>query len=217
MENESLRNQILYKYRSLENFERFADILFHQRIYASTYDTMNDPMEGLYKYKIGAPEELIQYLKDEKMGIRFSCFSHDSTIGLQWSYYAGGSTGVVIGVKIKNEHLKKVEIKYNSDIPNFANGNINEITAREILSYKLNGWRHEKEVRVFTDNNSSDDNFIEVEIVEVIVGPKISKNNYKLIETMVNTINSSQQHNSNCQIRLKKANIEDLNYNITNF
>jgi len=39
---------ILYKYRSLVNFERILDIILNQRLYCSKYDELNDPFEGLF-------------------------------------------------------------------------------------------------------------------------------------------------------------------------
>mgnify|MGYP001801434879 FL=1 len=46
-------NQLLYKYRSLENFKNFVDIILKNRLYAATYKDLNDPMEGKYYYKEG--------------------------------------------------------------------------------------------------------------------------------------------------------------------
>ncbi len=40
---------ILYKYRSLANFEHVLDIILNQRLYCSTYPELNDPFEGIYR------------------------------------------------------------------------------------------------------------------------------------------------------------------------
>jgi len=39
---------ILYKYRSLEQFEYVLDILLNERLYCSYYKDLNDPLEGIY-------------------------------------------------------------------------------------------------------------------------------------------------------------------------
>ena len=39
---------ILYKYRSLSNFEHVADIILNDRLYCPTYEELNDPFEGLF-------------------------------------------------------------------------------------------------------------------------------------------------------------------------
>lgn len=42
-------NKIYYKYRSL-NYKFITDILVNQRLYITTYDRLNNPMEGRFKY-----------------------------------------------------------------------------------------------------------------------------------------------------------------------
>ena len=44
---------VLYKYRSLEDFKKLVDILINKRLYASHYKDLNDPMEGQYYYNDG--------------------------------------------------------------------------------------------------------------------------------------------------------------------
>ena len=39
---------ILYKYRALEPFRFFVDILLNKRFFAARYSDLNDPMEGQY-------------------------------------------------------------------------------------------------------------------------------------------------------------------------
>ena len=40
-------DQILYKYRGLENFKFFLDILLNNRLYASEYENMNNSLRNL--------------------------------------------------------------------------------------------------------------------------------------------------------------------------
>lgn len=40
--------QHYYKFRSLQNLKRFIDIILNERLYASRYNELNDPMEGVY-------------------------------------------------------------------------------------------------------------------------------------------------------------------------
>lgn len=44
---------LLYKYRSIENFQFFVDIILNKRLYAARYLDLNDPMEGHYIYADG--------------------------------------------------------------------------------------------------------------------------------------------------------------------
>ncbi len=43
----------LYKYIILINYKLFIDIILKQRLYASKYKDLNDPMEGQYYYQEG--------------------------------------------------------------------------------------------------------------------------------------------------------------------
>lgn len=51
---------LLYKYRSLENFEYVLDIIFNERLHCAPYEELNDPFEGIFlsTYTIGAPPTL---------------------------------------------------------------------------------------------------------------------------------------------------------------
>lgn len=48
--------QYRYKYRSLDNFRNFIDILVNKRLYGAKYDSLNDPFEGsgIAKVTIGS-------------------------------------------------------------------------------------------------------------------------------------------------------------------
>ena len=55
--------------------------------------------------------------------------------------------------------------------------------AIELLSNKLRPWRYEKEVRVFVRGK---EDFVDVEIKEIIMGRRISRENRKLIKGLAN-------------------------------
>ena len=65
----------LYKYKSLKNFEHIVDIIFNNRFYASQYDKLNDPMEGLYNCKPGTMQKYLDDIKDKKKKLRICSFS----------------------------------------------------------------------------------------------------------------------------------------------
>ena len=46
--------ELLYKYRSLENIERFLDIIIEKKLYGALYKEMNDPMEGYFQYSLNS-------------------------------------------------------------------------------------------------------------------------------------------------------------------
>lgn len=43
-----MTNNFVCKYRSLDDFEYFVDIIVNQKLYVAEYTTLNDPMEGHY-------------------------------------------------------------------------------------------------------------------------------------------------------------------------
>ena len=45
-----MAEQLLFKYRSLENWRWLLDILVNNRLYAAPFKDLNDPMEGRYFY-----------------------------------------------------------------------------------------------------------------------------------------------------------------------
>ncbi len=44
----SMSSEVLYKFRSLENWKFVLDIVIHKRLHAAPFDELNDPMEGRY-------------------------------------------------------------------------------------------------------------------------------------------------------------------------
>ena len=69
MENNFSIPGLFYKYRSLENLERFLSIIIDRKLYGALYSEMNDPMEGYYKYDPKIEKELL-------MGKRKLIFVH---------------------------------------------------------------------------------------------------------------------------------------------
>lgn len=61
--HETPKEQILYKYRAFSNFENLVDIIVNSRLYAASYDKMNDPMEGSYSFPNTYTDEQIKELE----------------------------------------------------------------------------------------------------------------------------------------------------------
>lgn len=68
--------ELLYKYRGLDNFRNFVDILLKNRLYAAKYKDLNDPMEGQYYYQTGELNRNIRdKLLEEKGELTLSAFT----------------------------------------------------------------------------------------------------------------------------------------------
>ena len=163
----------LYKYRSLENWAFFEDILSRRRLYAATFRSLNDPMEGLlYQHD---KDVSVKYRKavrtaSGRLNICSLCDSKDNT--LLWSYYAGGHTGVAIGVRVLAQQSPRVDepVKVTYDMtvnidPQIEASQSPSEVAKCVLRQKLTFWSHENEYRTFSTQR-----FVPVEILEVLVG-----------------------------------------------
>lgn len=185
--------EILYKYRSLDNFKNFVDIILKNRLYAAKYKDLNDPMEGQYYYQTGELNKGIRNkLLEEKGELRLCSLSKVKDNHLMWSHYTNGQRGVVIGLRIDQDKYIVKPIEYNG-LASIRNQDFNDQDAIEILSHKLEVWNYETEVRVFV----RDKHFIDVKIEEVITGIAMSNPDYGFIRETLEKINP--------EIRIVKA------------
>ena len=104
-----------------------------------------------------------------------------------WSYYAGGHKGIVLGVEIvphNNQQFDVTKVTYTQRISFKAySGSDPEVDAKAILSKKLNGWKHEREVRVLTQKN-----YVPVSVKSVILGHNMVQKQRKLIRNLLTRI-----------------------------
>ena len=177
--------EVLYKYRGLDNFKNFVDIILKNRLYAAQYKDLNDPMEGQYYYHRGELNRTIRdKILEEKGTLRILSLSRVNNNQLMWSHYADGHKGVAIGVRIDQTEYDVQPIEYDG-IVTIRNSDYNGQTAREILRHKLEVWSYEEEVRVFQRNQM----FIDVKIEEIILGQRVSNQNVGLIRDLLEKIN----------------------------
>lgn len=177
--------EVLYKYRGLDNFKNFVDIILKNRLYAAQYKDLNDPMEGQYYYHRGELNRTIRdKILEEKGTLRILSLSRINNNQLMWSHYADGHKGVAIGVRIDQTEYDVQPIEYDG-IVTIRNSDYNGQTAREILRHKLEVWSYEEEVRVFQRNQM----FIDVKIEEIILGQRVSNQNVGLIRDLLEKIN----------------------------
>ncbi len=70
---------MFYKYKSFNNFEYLLDILLRERLYASRYHELNDPMEGVIKFEGVIPNNLEARWKGILNELRICCFTPDDS------------------------------------------------------------------------------------------------------------------------------------------
>jgi hypothetical protein len=169
---------VLYKYRSVENWKFLEDIFSNRRLFAATFRSLNDPMEGLlYKHDKDVSLKYRKAVRNAsgRLNICSLCDSHDNT--LLWSYYAGGHTGVAIGVRVLPQASPRVdepvEVRYDMTVnidPKAEQSRLPSEVAKSVLRQKLTFWEHEREYRAFTTQH-----FVPVEILEVVLGCNATK------------------------------------------
>lgn len=173
-----------YKYRTIDNYKYFTDIILYNRLFATTYNKMNDPMEGYYyTNNTVLNTEVRNKIFSEKGGVNFCCLAKRPNNMLMWSHYANGHTGIAIGVKISKQDNYIKQLEYFNDLTFIDR--YDESTVRQILSQKLKYWEYEEEYRIFPKNNNK---FIECKIEDIILGRKILSEDERLIRDLVNKI-----------------------------
>jgi len=177
--------ETLYKYRSLDNFKNFIDILLKNRLWAAKYKDLNDPMEGQYYYNRGDLNRNIRAkLLEEKGVLRLCSLSKVNNNELMWSHYTSGQRGVAIGLKVNDLEYSVRPIQYDG-LVSIRNQDFNDQTAMEILCHKLEVWNYEEEVRVFVRNKF----FIDIQVEELITGRAMSNSDFGFLRELVEKIN----------------------------
>src|ERR1051325_10389346 len=108
----NIQNEVLYKYRSLQNWKFLLDIFLNKRLYAAMYKELNDPMEGRYSYRDDIlSREFKRTVANQKQEWKICSLSINFLNTLMWSYYADGHRGIAIGIKVKNRNSNHCSVK----------------------------------------------------------------------------------------------------------
>ncbi len=166
---------LLYRYRSLgattrgnsyridpNLLEREIRAIESNYIYCSTYNAMNDPMEGLYRTTRRVKqsddyEEVVRELKNEKLGLGVASFCEAWDNELMWAHYAGGFCGICVAYSLSklldgldnNHTFTRVAYGDRPYSLNLAGRRDRADRARAVLSTKSLKWAYEREWRLF--------------------------------------------------------------------
>lgn len=131
----------LYKFRSLatDNKQKswVPQIIKTNQFWCSSFHEMNDPMEGVY-FSDGSNQ--IDEVLSQKNRRKICSFSGVSAFRkpCMWGYYANGFKGIAIEIEVDPQEIEKVNYVKETPLTSEVN---------EILTTKLNSWRHENEYR----------------------------------------------------------------------
>ena len=174
-----------YKYRALGNWQFLLDIFLRKRLYAGSFASMNDPMEGQSYYVNGQVRgDVRSVIASRREQWNICSLTPHANKSLMWAYYANGHRGIAIGVEL--QRLRRGDIRrpvdYDSTVyilPDEAKRSLDEV-ATTILFRKQSLWGHEDEYRVLTRSQ-----YVAVNIVEVYLGSLIADDDRRLVTELV--------------------------------
>ena len=189
-------SHFFYKYRSLENMTRFLDILLYHRLYAPTYQELNDPMEGFFKTKKGNGEKS-KIIREKLKSYRIVSLSKNYDIGYMWSHYANVHKGCCIELEITSKDWEYTEIDYCKKPlePEIDDNESLDNIPKLILSKKTTQWICEEEVRFLKDFSSKKriNPYININIIRVLYGFKCDDKTIKALNKIITLINNNIQ------------------------
>lgn len=194
--------ELLYKYRSLSNIERFLDIIIERKLYGALYKEMNDPMEGYFQYNPDVDRKLISNILVGKNKRYICSLSRNSNIGLMWTHYADENRGCCLEVEVTSKTWERLGVEYCEKIPTL-NANT---TIEDILKVKAHMWNYEDEVRYLSREifDSSKRPMLSVRINRIIFGYQVATKRYNHLKKVVHALNP--------KIIVEKMKKENLNY-----
>lgn len=192
---------MLYKYMSLNNFERILDILINGYLFLANPQSFNDPFDPVIKKVDG-------YDKDLFGNIKIGCLSANYNNVLMWSHYADAHKGICIGYNVAqifsnkftedDTTLKKciyidraygnaklwidTEAVNNKDLEPYKDNDFKEPSFVDMYCIKHESWKYENEYRIITNNI---ENKITLPIKELYFGLDMSDVSQKLLIDLI--------------------------------
>lgn len=147
----------VYKYIQLNDckkIDRFKNILTTNQVWLSKYNTLNDPMEGIY-YTFSKSESA-RTLLSEKNKYLIGCFGSKPDNFTLWAYYADGFRGACIEIELNDDALsKKIDYVTLEEFKVSLSADIENLET--ILTRKLSHWVSEAEIRVLVKDEDAID------------------------------------------------------------
>lgn len=153
------------KFMSLENTDRFLQIITNNQLYASEFEKLNDPMEGIFKANKDNHNIINEIFGNKK---RICALTRESNLYniLMWSHYAKFHSGCCFKVSIDGDQPKPVEYNYDVQTAKQLSG----ADIDDLLLRKFPMWEYEDEVRCLTMEQN-----VSIQIHKVYFGYKVKK------------------------------------------
>lgn len=197
----------VYRYRSLRprsadgddradpiRFERELDAIERGQIWCSTFDRMNDPMEGFYRADAQTRRKVdysrfVDSVRSEKLGLGIASLSETWDNELMWAHYADGFRGICVTYKLvrlleglDDDHaLARVAYGDRPYYLNLRAVSDTGLRARAVLSTKNLKWTHEREWRLFSPQPGRADHGVGV-VPTVYLGARMADEDRRTVE-----------------------------------
>lgn len=160
--------------------------IINERIKIALLDDLNDPFE-LMSPSLDDKDFRIAFEAGVKALTMISgiiSFSTDWKNPLLWAHYGDKHKGICLGFDVDDAHIEKIDyypkrIKLKIDMDKKFGGLNEEIINEIVLRAKYEGWRYEKEVRVYVPKEEQDASGLyfanfegNMELKEIILGPR---------------------------------------------
>jgi hypothetical protein len=140
-----------------EAFAREIAAITEPYLWCSTFDRLNDPMEGFYRpssriRRATNYDERIERVFDQKMNVGIASFSDNRNNELMWAHYAGNYSGICVAYRTTHliaglqRTVSLARIGCDDRLPRVVTGA--EADVRAILSQKKGTWSYEREWRI---------------------------------------------------------------------
>jgi len=129
-------------------------------LWCSSYENLNDPMEGVFRPStrlkgLKGFKAFEEKFKETKENVGIACFSDSRRNQMMWSHYAGNHSGICIGFKTTDlvnglpDSCSLVRLAYDDRRPRLSSKvDIDRGAAVMAFSQKKLGWAYEREWRV---------------------------------------------------------------------
>ena len=185
----------LYKYKSLEHFEYFMDLLIKKRLYGATFKELNDPMEGYFISENFSESEWVTMMEAKKK-VRICSLSKTYDNALMWAHYAKEHKGCCIELEVPDSTWKCMDVQYHTTMPKLSSGINSDKAIETIFGVKSDFWNYEQEVRYIkvVQNTKEGKPFkanLPVHIKRILLGIRVSNEDRERIERIVKAIDGN--------------------------
>ena len=196
----SVVKETYYKYRSMDVFERFLDIVVNNRLYGAVYSELNDPMEGMFnKYVLCSSDRIEIRKRLETTRICSMMIKRENqpfpNDDLMWSHYANGHRGCCIEFQSTGRYNNgwiPLPIKYGKVLPK-VDGTLEE-KIYKVLSAKNEIWIDENEKRFVKQFDNKDvfdrlSRYFHINIQAIYFGCNAQNDKIEIIKKILNKTN----------------------------